>query len=209
MSAAEQVQLKKAGDMLTLNVMACAQVPVGKYPEIEFTGVSANRLVAVRVNKQSVDRQLTRLELTQQTVVGKVLIFTRDPNPADVNKPYWGINLAADQSSLIPVQPDVGTPLPTPRPDPRKQGFNLGPHIPGLDEAPPHDDRDAPNAAPARQAAVQEPASNDPARAKLDASFKLYDECFHHAVATAGKYPGLDTDVSAMAATIFIQANKF
>lgn len=202
MSAAEQVQLKKAGDMLTLNVMACAQVPVGKYPEIEFTGVSANRLVAVRVNKQSVDRQLTRLELTQQTVVGKVLIFTRDPNPADVNKPYWGINLAADQSAQSVA------PAPTPAPKPNgKQPIDLGPHIPEIDGPPPHDDRDAPNAAPARQSAVQEPASDNPARAKLDASFKLYDECFHHAVATAGKYPGLDTDVSAMAATLYIQAN--
>ncbi len=199
MSAAEQVLLKKAGDTLTLNVMACAQVPVGKYPEIEFTGIdAARRLVYVRVNKQSVDRQLTRLELTQQTVVGRVLIFTRDPNPADVNKPYWGINLAPDQA----------TPVAAPRLVPNtKQGIDIGPHIPGLDEPPPHDDRDAPNAAPVRQAAVQPPETDNPALAKLNAMFGLYECCFDQAADIARRNKDLVLDPSAMAATMFIQAN--
>lgn len=89
----ERVQLKTAGQSLTMLVETAEAVPVGKYPEYAFVGTEqgTRRVVEVRVPKASADRQLGRLELALGEVVGLTLLFSRDENPNDASKPFWGI----------------------------------------------------------------------------------------------------------------------
>lgn len=160
MTAPELIVLKQPGQSLTLNVMSCVQVPVGRFPEMEFTGTDGSRLVAVRVPKASADRQLARIDLTYQATVGKTLTFSRDPNPGDASKPYWGVSLGGS----------VTAPATNGKAKQEKQGIDLGGPIPGLDDdEPPVDD------APAL------PTSGD----KLRAIFKLHGVCFAHALKLA------------------------
>jgi hypothetical protein len=90
------VPLKTAGDSLTMAVTHCAPSTVGNYPEIEFVGTDGPREVMVRMPKTSAERQFTRLSLTQQSVVGKIITISRDPNKMDASKPFWGISLNGD-----------------------------------------------------------------------------------------------------------------
>ena len=189
MTAFEKVKLTNAGDSLTLSVVKCAPAATGNFPGIEFAGTTADgRAVVLEVPKASTDRQLGRLNLTYESAVGKTLTFSRDPNAAQPTKPYWGINPAS-----APV-------IPPPRPAAAKpQGIDLGGPIAGLDEPEPE---------PPEDAAVPEKAAN-PARDRLVASFKLYDACMAHALKVKARLPeGTDVDIAAVAATLYIQANR-
>lgn len=184
MTAMPITKLTTAGESLILNVMACAQVPVGQYPEVEFTGIDTETrtATAVRVPKSSADRQLARLNLTYADCVGKTLRISRDPNASVPSKPYWGISVTQDSTPAAKaVTPINRQPMP--------------------DEYP-LDDRDAPE--PAKTATA--PLSNG----KLAASFKLYDECFGHAMKLTSEAAGqgFKVDTAAVAATLFIQANR-
>lgn len=199
MSEPEKVKLTTAGDTLTLQVMKCAPAAVGNFPGIEFTGITTDkRLVVLEVPKASTDRQLARLEVSYQECVGRTLIFTRDPNPGQPSKAYWGINFGEGQSA-----PAVAAP-PAARSN-VKQGIDIGGPIPGLDDVAPLTDRDAPP--DVRHPQEFDAPNAGPAADKLTAMFKLYDICFTHATATASKATNMNPDVAAMAATLFIQAN--
>lgn len=102
-NGAEVIKLTEPGSSLTVAVIDCAPMTVGTYPEIEFTGLDGDKLVAIRVPKSSADRQLKRGDLTYETAKGKVLTFSRDPSN-DPNKPYWGITLVGDAPPQTPAQ---------------------------------------------------------------------------------------------------------
>ncbi len=114
--SAELIPLKKAGDTITLAIVKCSKVPVGKFPEYEFVGTAADkRLFAVVVPQTAVSRQLARMEQTVESVVGLTLTFSRDPNPADAAKPYWGITLASGATpspAPVPAQAAVANAAP-------------------------------------------------------------------------------------------------
>jgi hypothetical protein len=191
MTALPITKLTKAGESLTLNVMACAKVPVGQYPEVEFSGIDieSRTATAVRVPESSANRQLARLNLTYADCVGKTLRFSRDPNASQPSKPYWGISVTQDSvpKNSIPREPDT---------DGAMLAFRGG------DEPPPPDDHDHPEAPPPARA----PLSNG----KLAASFNLYDECFGHALKLTSEAAAQNfkVDTAAIAATLFIQANR-
>jgi hypothetical protein len=84
----DPIKLKAAGEKHTLDVTACRQLPFGERPEIEFVGRDGSK---VWVPKSSSDRQLARLELTMDSVVGHRLTIKRDPNGNKV--PFWGFYL--------------------------------------------------------------------------------------------------------------------
>jgi hypothetical protein len=200
MSTPEQVALKKAGDTLTMNVLSCAKVPVGTYPDYDFTGIdSTRRLVVVRVPESAMKRQFARIDLTTETVVGKTITFSRDPNASAPAKPYWGINLA-----------DVAIPTNGVAKTSTGKAGEIGAPIPGLDDdAPlPEPPEDAMRSEPAG-----EPAGESPARARLNAIFKLQEVCFSHALrlaaAAAEKGVPLSLEgVSALTAQSMIEANR-
>jgi hypothetical protein len=193
-AAPEILKLTLAGQSVTVHVTACGLVPVGQFPEVEFVGLdtASGKVVAIRVPQKSADRQLSRFSYTYEDAVGATLTFSRDPNPSAPTKPYWGINLS-------------NAPSPTTKPAVQSNGASnktrpveFG-HIPGLDNGPtPEPPEDA--------------VGESPARAKLVASFKLYDECFAHALKIAQRCNDINADVQvdicAVAATLFIQANR-
>lgn len=96
MSTSENIiQLKQAGDGITLRVRKCEKMKIGTYPEVEFTGVDATgRECVVRVPEKASDRQLERAGLTRDTAIGHTLNFTRDANGQDPKKPFWGVTVA-------------------------------------------------------------------------------------------------------------------
>lgn len=95
----EPIKLTAPGSSVTFLCSACFQVPVGRYPEIEFQGMDGTTPLVVRVPKMSADRQLGRAGLTYEKCVGARLTISRDPNAADASKPYWGITLHGFEST--------------------------------------------------------------------------------------------------------------
>ena len=91
----DPIKLTTAGQSVTFACTACFQVPVGKFPEIEFQGMDGTTPLVIRVPKVSADRQLGRIPLTYEQAVGCRLTISRDPNPATPSKPYWGITLVS------------------------------------------------------------------------------------------------------------------
>jgi hypothetical protein len=85
------IPLKVAGDSLTMAVTHCAPSTRGKYPGVEFIGTDGPREVMVEMPKVSADRQLGRLSLSMQTVVGKIITISRGANADDATKPYWNV----------------------------------------------------------------------------------------------------------------------
>lgn len=196
MTALPVTKITKAGESITLNVMACAKVPVGQFPEIEFSGidVESRTVLAVRVPESSANRQIARLNLTYADCVGKTLRISRDPNPAAPSKPYWGISVTQDSTPNAKAVAPSSPPM--------------------HDEPPPPRDSDAPPDAARPHGSGTEPITT-PAKAplsngKLAASFKLYNECFGHAMKLTSEAAGqgFKVDTAAIAATLFIQANR-
>ena len=89
----DPIKLTVPGSSVTFLCTACFQVPVGKYPEIEFGGMDGTTPLTIRVPKVSADRQLGRIPLTYEQCVGAYLTISRDPNKNDASKPFWGITL--------------------------------------------------------------------------------------------------------------------
>jgi hypothetical protein len=101
--------------------------------------------------------------------------------------------------------PKPGQRSPVSAPPAEKQAYSAGPHINGLDDAPiAHAETGAPPSGAAQ--GVDFAAVN-----RLNKQFSLYDACLAHAHSAATRLFGNDvTDeaVAAMAATLYIQANK-
>lgn len=96
-------------------------------------------------------------------------------------------------------------PASTPKTGAVKLGYDSGGPIPGLDDV-----EDIP---PIEEAYASEPAASSTSTtsatfAKLESLFKLYGVCFDQAVDVARKAHGLNPDVAAMAATLYIAANN-
>lgn len=111
------VSLKNAGESITIGVESCKLMEIGKYPEVEFVGQDGSRSVAVRVNKQSADRQLARLGLDYASAAGKILTLSRSANPADASKPWWNINLAGTMPKANGKPPVQRTAIPDDLPE--------------------------------------------------------------------------------------------
>lgn len=86
----DPIILKNAGDKHTMDVASCGELPFGRYKEYEFVGRDGSK---VRVPKVSAERQLGRLSLTAESVVGRRVTIKRDPNAADPTKNFWGLYL--------------------------------------------------------------------------------------------------------------------
>lgn len=86
----EPIKLKNAGDKHTMDVASCAKLAFGDYPEYEFVGRDGSK---VRVPEVSAKRQLERLELTADSIVGRRVTIKRDPNSKNAAKPFWGLYL--------------------------------------------------------------------------------------------------------------------
>jgi hypothetical protein len=90
------IALKQAGQSVTIGVTASGPSQVGNYPELEITGLDGEQEVTVRMPRQSADRQLNRLGVTDAQLVGKIVTISRDPNKMDASKPYWGLTIAGE-----------------------------------------------------------------------------------------------------------------
>lgn len=86
----EPIKLKNAGEKHTLTVRRVRLLPFGNDPEIEYEGTDGSK---VWVPQKSSDRQLARLNLTEETVVGCTITIKRDPNSTKGRPPFWGIYL--------------------------------------------------------------------------------------------------------------------
>lgn len=96
------------------------------------------------------------------------------------------------------VSRETGTPSTPGRTASVKQPVEMGGPIPGLD--------DLPDEPPPVDEAFAETAPK--ATDKLNAVFALYDVCFDHAASIAKRHHALNPDVSAMAATLYINASN-
>lgn len=176
------VKLKEPGESITLTVHECKKMETGRYPGVGFIGSDGTSRVVVEVPDAAADRQLSRLGHTRESIVGRSVTISRAANPNAPDKPYWNVALAN-----APVAHTNG-----------KHAPEAGGPIAGLDdlpdEPPPVDEAYAPVASVSI--------------GKLDALFNLYDACFDHAMQAARKAHGLNPDVAAIAATLFIQANE-
>lgn len=86
----EPIKLKLAGEKHTLDVARCRLLPFGNDPEIEYEGRDGSK---VWVPQASSDRQLARLNLTMESVVGRRVTIKRDANSVKGRPPFWGIYL--------------------------------------------------------------------------------------------------------------------
>lgn len=97
------IKLKSAGESCTLTVTACAPATSGQYPGILFEGDSDGTRVGVEMPPSSAQRQLDRLNLDSESVVGKTITISRDENKANPAKPYWGITLSGAKPAAKPA----------------------------------------------------------------------------------------------------------
>lgn len=91
----EPIKLKLAGEKHTLTVKRVRLLPFGNDPEIEYEGTDGSK---VWVPQKSSDRQLARLNLTEETVVGRRITIKRDANSTKGRPPFWGIYLEDGES---------------------------------------------------------------------------------------------------------------
>ncbi len=118
MTAPNVVSLKQAGQSVTIGVTKAGPSQVGNYPEMEITGLDGDQEITVRMPRQSADRQLTRLGITDKDLPGKIVTISRDPNKQDASKPYWGMTLAGEftppkSNGHAPVQTTQAAPAAT------------------------------------------------------------------------------------------------
>ncbi len=192
------VKLTQAGTSLTMQVDRAQMATVGRFPEMVFEGtnVDTGQLISLTLPKSSADRQLGRLSLDMASASGALLVFSRDPNPADASKPYWGLNWGEPTTPLakhLTQPPRASQAARTPPRDDTPHPADMQGDTTGWNGEP----EPTHHAGPLGQT-------------KLKTSFKLYDECFAHAMnltAVAHK-EGFPVDTAAIAATLFIQANR-
>lgn len=183
------IKLTQPGSSLTMLVQSAAMATVGKYPEMVFTGVveETGELVSLAMPKSSADRQLARLTLDMPGAPGEVLTFSRDANPSDAAKPYWGI--AFGETANLPATGPIVPP----------RGSQTA-KTPPVDDTPPPTDRDAPE-------------GTSPVK-RLAAILDLHGACFQHALdlrkraVLAGQTDFGADAISALTAQTFIAATN-
>lgn len=125
----EPIKLTAPGSSVTFLCSACFQVPVGRYPEIEFQGTDGTTPLVIRVPKVSADRQLGRAGLTYEKCIGARLTISRDANKTDASKPFWGITLHGFEGTSTAGSPSAAPPAlpakPTPAAAPALAGHAL------------------------------------------------------------------------------------
>jgi hypothetical protein len=167
-------------------------------PQHKFIGSTPDDPdAAVFMSTASAERQLGRLGLTLDTVVGQTIEFAKPGEYVDINRP----------SGAVPA-PRAAAPV--------KQGFSSGGPIAGLDDAriPFVERTPRPIATPeygdvpAQQKAVDAITTVD----RLDRMFKVYGAIESHILATSvkkfedAKVGASPESVAAQIATLFIQA---
>ena len=90
----QYIKLKNAGESITLKVHSCAKATTGNFPGLLFSGMTATGEVTLEVPVSSAERQLKRLELTADQIIGETITISRDPNAQNPAKPFWGISIA-------------------------------------------------------------------------------------------------------------------
>lgn len=190
---ATAVKLAKAGDSLTMTVERCGKVGMGKYPETEFIGYSNDgELVCVVMPKTSADRQLVRLDRTEASIVGNVITISRDPNTADANKPFWGVNFA--DAAPVSLAPRIDKPK-----------TNGAPTVKAPHDIPPQDASRFPFDAD------EAPQGQQDSRASGAALYGGITKWVLEKIVPLYADRGIDVTMegtAAIVATIFIQANK-
>jgi hypothetical protein len=159
-------------------------------PQHKFIGSTPDDPdAAVFMSTVSAERQLGRLGLTLDSVVGQTIEFAKPGEYVDINRP----------SGASPA-PRAAAPV--------KQPFTSGPHIPGMDGPRPIATPEYGNV-PAQQAAVDALRAN-----RLDGVLNLHDVCVDHSLAvtvkklTTAGIPVTAADVLSAAATMMIGAQK-
>lgn len=111
------VKLTTAGEAVTMQVKSCEKNTVGQYPGYLFSGKNERGdFITIEIPESSTTRQLTRLELTPATVVGRTVRISRDPNASNAAKPYWGISLVDAAEGVDGDDTETGAPPPAKAP---------------------------------------------------------------------------------------------
>ena len=147
------LKLKAAGDTATLHIVKCEVVEGSFGEQVKFTAANGDQLFLPR---DSADRQLARQGFADGEAVlysdvdGTTLVFSRDPNKKPGAAPYWSITRVvpsddlAHRPSLKEAAQAEAERVRKAKGLPPEEDGNLGPHIPGLDDAPPPSDEDYP-----------------------------------------------------------------
>ena len=124
----EPLKLKNPGESVTIVVKSCTKVPVGKYPEWEFVGHDG---ITVRMPEAAFQRQLKRLDLDAELIVGMTVTIGRSENKSDPSKPYWDLDVSGAKAKAGPVSAGAGgtshtvaTPTSQAAPAPEKEKLN-------------------------------------------------------------------------------------
>lgn len=184
------IKLAKGDHFLVHITSVVRDVPSSYGPEVKFVGQTATDPdVAIFLKPETAERQLGRIGLTLDSVVGQTVEFAKPDKYIDINR--------CDQqpTTRLTPPPTVVAP-PAAVAAATKMGFTSGPHVPGLDPAP----------APAP---VATPSTAD----RLTALFALYDKCFDHAALTSKRLAavGITTThegIAAQTATLYIAAKE-
>lgn len=117
---AEKLKLEEVGDTATFTVTACNKVTTKYGGRFVFLGTEADgtEVETPLIPDTAALKQLDRIDLNDQTVIGETLTFSRAHNPT--GKPYWNINPAsgtpAPSKRLPPPEAAKGAPAPAPTP---------------------------------------------------------------------------------------------
>lgn len=106
----QKLTLENAGDAATFTVSSARTVQTKFGTKLVFSGTDEDGtgVETPLIPDTTGMKQLDRLGLTMETVVGETLTFSRAPNPS--GKPYWNIDVA----SLAPVAPTKRMAPPSP-----------------------------------------------------------------------------------------------
>jgi hypothetical protein len=108
----QKLVLENAGDEAIVTVTECKTVSTKFGNKLVFVGTDddGNAVETPLIPDTTALKQLTRLGLDTETVVGESLRFSRAPNPS--GKPYWNIDPASGRPSASSkrLQPVAQTP---------------------------------------------------------------------------------------------------
>lgn len=118
---AQKLALENAGDEATFTVSGCNKVPTKFGDRYVFLGFDPElgEIETPLIPDKSALKQLERLGLTTDTVIGETLRFSRAPNPS--GKPYWNIDVptgapAPSKRLASPTQASSSAPASSPAP---------------------------------------------------------------------------------------------
>lgn len=180
------IKLAKGDHFLVHITSVVRDVPSSYGPEVKFVGQTATDPdVAIFLKPETAERQLGRIGLTLDSVVGQTVEFAKPDKYIDINR--VGAHVAAPSAPLNAPNPPASN---------GKQAFTSGPHVPGLDPEP----------APVGRLA----ADRDEQLKKL---FALYDKCFDHAALTSKRLKAVDIQtthegIAAQTATLYIACKE-